>query len=1393
MLPTILSFLFAQPQALRFDRLTIEDGLPDPSVLDIAQDKKGFIWLATPSGIVRYDGYEMRYYYPSDGSGSGDFPQQEYPRLYVDKNGGIWLGLIRQQARLFKYDPQRDAFRPCLYQPWRKEQLIPYVINTMIEDNRGRLLVGTLDGGLYAVDIQKEAGGHSPEAALDTHFVHNPGDPSSLPSDLNGPMAEDGEGHIWIPTNDGLYRFDPGSDSFERFQPAPGAPACDTCANFLHSAYWLGGNELWVGSKRKGLLAFGLQGQAFRQFHEEGKSVGRIARKKNGQYWISINQEDGYGHVLSVFDSQAGRDEFVYNQNYPLKDGRITQVMALLSDHSGNLWAGSWQNGVFQYNAEKNHFHYFRPGYGQHKGSWDTRAELVIVDNRGWLWIGALEEGLLCWDRQNSIFRSFQHQPGVVNSLSSNRISGLAKGEGDYLWVGTLKGIDRLHIPSGSVRRFQPFPQQNIYSEAGFMAFRSRQGTIWIYAWGQGLCRIVNESEGSFLCYPAEGTQSIPNWANSIVTIAEDTQGMLWLGQNQDGLYRFDPATGEAEDMELDFGVYDIHFGSKGNLWLATHSSGLRLFDPAARSLAPLEEKLHRALGQVWKMVADENGTLWLYSANGLIQFDPVERRIIRKFNRSIWMSPDEPWYGGRVLTRGASGELFFPSPGGVLYFHPDSIRVDTVPPRLALTDFQLFGKSLVPHPDSLLKQSISYTKKLVLQHWQDEFTLSFAALHFKSPEENRYSYKLEGYGRQWSPFTTERTAHYTNLSPGTYTFFLKGANSDGVESGEQQMLRIIILPPWYATWWARSLFALFVLALLYTAYRFQLSRQLARAEARRLAEMDRFKTNFFTNITHEFRTPLTLILGLAEELQEKAGEAARQGLAGIRRNGQQLLRMVNQLLALARLEADSLPVTLVQADVIPFLKGIFASFESAARQKGVDWAFQSETDSLLMDLDPEKLQSVLSNLLSNALKFTPEGGRVKCEVGAKSEIGRRKPEIGSSSHFRFPISDLLQISVSDTGIGIAEEQLPYVFDRFYSSSSPPQSPRRGEEAKGSSKQPSAANPPPLGGLGGAGIGLSLAKELAKLLDGHIEVKSRPGKGSTFTVTLPIRQSAPQREVALLPVEPYEATAESRQEDAPLFAGAEGGEQPLALVVEDNAEMAGFITGLLQEKFKVIEAPNGAEGIEQALKWGPDIVISDVMMPEMNGFELCRRLKQDERTSHIPVVLLTARADEDSRIEGLEYGADAYLTKPFGRRELLVRLEQLIALRRRLRERFGGMQDLPSEAESLYGREKEFIGRVKAIIHDHLSDAEFDVHALCRELGMARTPLHNKLKALTGRSTTEYIRTVRLQQAWKLLLQTALPISDIAYRTGFGNPNYFSTSFKKEFGLSPSRFRKKEQ
>ncbi|MEM6262211.1 MAG: ATP-binding protein, partial [Bacteroidota bacterium] len=617
---------------------------------------------------------------------------------------------------------------------------------------------------------------------------------------------------------------------------------------------------------------------------------------------------------------------------------------------------------------------------------------------------------------------------------------------------------------------------------------------------------------------------------------------------------------------------------------------------------------------------------------------------------------------------------------------------------------------------------------------------IRYRGIQFNYPEGVRYQYRMEGSSNEsWIDAGEKREASFFDLAPGSYTFSVKAMNADGFWS-DPISLNVTILQPWWWSWSARIAYLLLAIAAAYGFYRFQLSRRLAEAEATRLAELDHVKTRLYTNITHEFRTPLTVIQGMADKVAERPDRFLENGISMIRRNSQQLLRLVNQLLDLAKLESGHLSLNTQAIEINPFLAYLIESFESYAETCQLDLQHHSTLEDLIVEVDPDRLTDILSNLMTNAIKFTPEGGQVSVETHRSR--------------------NQLQITVQDTGQGIAAEDLPHIFDRFYQVDS---SDTRGGE--------------------GTGVGLALTRELVQVMGGKITVESRLNQGSTFRVSLPLKvvEEVAVDAPAFTPL--VEPTA-IQPSSAPIATGA-----PHILVVEDNADVAQYIQSCLEGDFRITWAKDGQAGIEQALELIPDLVISDVMMPRKDGFELCYALKHDRTTSHIPVILLTARADADSKLAGLRKGADAYLTKPFDEKELRIRIDNLLALRRTLQERYLSGVEVTEEAPAGFEQEDTFISQFKAVVTERLDDPKLDVSALGMALNLSRTPLHNKLKALTGMSTTEFVRHIRLQHAAELLKEPQYNISEVAHATGFQSPNYFTRRFRELYGVTPKEWR----
>ncbi|MDX1479834.1 MAG: hybrid sensor histidine kinase/response regulator transcription factor, partial [Saprospiraceae bacterium] len=746
------------------------------------------------------------------------------------------------------------------------------------------------------------------------------------------------------------------------------------------------------------------------------------------------------------------------------------------------------------------------------------------------------------------------------------------------------------------------------------------------------------------------------------------------------------------------------------------------------------------------------NHHIWMSSNKGIIRLDPATGNITN-FVEADGLQSSE--FNTFAYTSTPNGQLLFGGIYGLNAFHPDELSINQTTAAPLLTGLEINNIRITARDSTgILDQALEFTSSITLPHGQNNITLHFVSPEFTAPFENRYRYYLQGAEDPWVHETTDNQAAYLNLRPGNYTFFLAASNSDEVWSEAITQLHIEIVPPWYLSNLAYVVYFLLLGLTAWWVVRVRESRMRMRhdiamkqQETARLRELDQVKSQLYTNITHEFRTPLTVISGIADEM-----EAAPEHKALIKRNSEQLLDLVNQMLDLRKLESGSMTLHMEQADGIAFLRYVVDAFAALASAKGLSLAFSSNVDELVLDIDRHKWTRVMSNLLSNAIKFTPHGGHVQVHV----------------EHRLMKDSEQLDITVEDSGLGIPESGLVHIFDRFYQVDN--SSTRAGE---------------------GTGVGLSLVSEMVHLLGGEIQVSSAPGVGTAFCVQLPVSRDAPLVSTDTGPVPVYTGTAAEvpDKDPAPAMTTTADSALPRLLMIEDSPDVATYLVSCLQGMYNLEIARDGRAGIAKAIESVPDIIISDVMMPFADGFEVCNTLKTDARTSHIPIILLTAKADIQSRIEGLKRGADAYIAKPFHKQELLVELQKLIALRKLLQARYQSHD--PPEPTDDPGTQLEdaFILRFRDVVEAHLDDADFDVAALCKAMGSSRSQLHRKITALTGMSTAEFQRSIRLHRAKELLLGSDMNVSEIAYEVGFRDPNYFTKAFSAAFGLTPSRFR----
>jgi signal transduction histidine kinase/DNA-binding response OmpR family regulator len=861
-----------------------------------------------------------------------------------------------------------------------------------------------------------------------------------------------------------------------------------------------------------------------------------------------------------------------------------------------------------------------------------------------------------------------------------------------------------------------------------------------------------------------------------VYILYEDKSRNLWIGTHVDGLMLFNRETDDFTFFRQDQNNPDNSIShnavsalcedEKGILWIGTNGGGLNMFEKSKNKFKHYTEKDGLANNVVNGILSDDKGNLWISTGRGISRFNFEKESFTNYSSRDGLQGSD---FNGRACFKSHSGEFYFGGTNGLNRFRPENIKENPHVPPIVLTNFQILHKPVQVGYDTLrgktiLEKSILETDLVELDYDDNIISFEFAALDFHSPEKNKYAYTLEGFDEHWTHTdASKREITYTNLDPGEYTLKIKGSNNDGVWNQAGLSLHIIIYPPWWSRWWAYMLYG-FIIALAFTAStRIYLNRQklqtqlaLEREHAFKLEEVDRMKSNFYANISHEFRTPLMLILGPVEKLVSRIKDEDGQKQIGlIKGNARRLLNLINQLLDLARLEAGRLKLNAALGNIAQFVKGLAMEFESIAEQKDILLQVTMEKEDIEAYFDKEKMEKIIINLLTNACKFTPAGGRITVRLHETQ-------------------TNLVEIIIRDSGIGIPKSEMKKIFDRFY-------------QVDGSHTREHE----------GTGIGLALTKELVELHKGNIFIDSVEGHWTEVTLTFPLGREH-LSEIDIIEPSEYQLRKVEKFEpdiDTEVEADEEINEQliekTIVLIVEDNTDVREYISDALKETYHIEEAANGEQGFRKAEKIIPDLIVSDIMMPKMDGYEMTKKIRQNEKTSHIPIILLTAKSDKDSKLEGLGLGADDYLIKPFDSDELLARIKNLIETRKMLQQKFGsGIPVITKEERpKISCLDEQFLNRVLFVIDEHISEENFSIEEFGKDVGMSRSQIHRKLKALTGKSTSLYLRTVRLSKAKQMIEAKKGNISEISYQVGFSSPAYFSRCFKEEFGYTPSEIK----
>ena len=1364
----------------RFGPLSISENpqLGGIAINRLAVDRRGFLWVGTHYGLARFDGYDLKIYREDAADTLGAFKVQLQAiavdgdgfvwggtlnaglvrldpvtgqtrwyhgrendstsigdgayRLFVSSDGALWAGTRfglavynRESDSFFRYNLPSDC--PRLQDG---KSSTPYTIASICELGRS-IFVGLVGGGLG--ELNRDTG-------IWKRYTHKPGSGAGPSFDVIRAVCPDRQGRLWIATRDaGLDCYDPQSGVWRHFSvsergilPYKNQSVPERCAPIWSMAQdSLGG--LWLTSTNAGVFRFDQATGKYMLFRHDSTDATSLPSPPNwlGAQFISDEERAGNpqsGTTIVWIPSGAEgmyriivrRDPCTAVSVRPRENMLGFLTYALSMESPGKVWAVNARLAFFDLQTRTMQLHpdalldLFRVGGMRQLTRLRDRTLLVSTsDYKAWT-----------LDQRNDTFIPFMQSLNVASFLEENDT---------LLWLGC----------------------------------RSVLGMSYLAA--------LNRQTGRYIIYPRHDPDSASHRDQSVTTMQTDGRGCLWYGTTGGGLIRFDmnlktyrrfAAQPASENTVNANGVYALVPDAAGRLWVGTEA-GLALMDCDKGTFEHCHNKLQQNSDPwIWGMVDDGQGRLWIAAHQGAFCFTKSTRSfrvltppklIPATFLRAVMFDQQT-----RTVTfGGANGFFSFPI---------DDAPPASAPPTVVLTSFKVFDK------DYPLEADISSLHSITLPHSASFFSFTFAALDFIDPAKNRYAYRLEGIDPDWIQAGTRRYVSYTNLDPGAYTFRVRGTNNEGVWNEKETGLELIILPPWYRTTWAYAAYLLSFAGMLYTLRSFDRRRsalkqslEMKSFEAEKMREVDQMKSAFFANISHEFRTPLTLILGPLEQFAERFqnDDHAQATIAAMRRNGLRLLQLINQLLDLSRMDAGKMSLQIRPIELVGLTRSLAMSFLSLAERKRITLIFDPEQDEIIGYSDRDKYEKILTNLLSNAFKFTGDGGEIKVVLRI---VRGEAPGMASAAAAN---GRRLELIVADTGVGIEQANIGKLFDRFYQI----------ESAHTESQ-------------GGTGIGLALVKELVSLLRGEITVESTPGRGSSFVVRLPLGKGGWRPEDIVTD----ETISDTRAADLSpaLFAEAhhstieapQDADKPTVLIVEDNPDVRGYVRGFLEHHYNVEEAENGKAGLEKARTKAIDLVISDVMMPLMDGIRLCRELKADDRINHIPVILLTARATLEGKLEGLDIGADDYVVKPFDARELMARAKNLIATRRTLREKFHQQVTLGPSNVPVTSSDEKFLKRLAEQIERHIAETAYDTEALAHDMCMSRMQLNRKLHALTGQSTHHIVREFRLQRAAQLLRKGADNVAGVAYEVGFSSLSHFARAFHERFGVNPSEYEK---
>lgn len=1332
------------PGDQKFRSFSTRMGLASNTQLCMAQDHEGFLWIGTADGLNRFDGHTFKVYRTTRHD-PNSLQSNVILSLCVDKTGVLWIGTSR--GGLSRYNKEHDNFTTYRSDFDNDETLASDVVTSIVEDKNEQLWIGTYEG-LNLFNRKNEQ--------FKRYKYSNPLRSDGLAFNQISTVTAD-DSLLWIGYYSGtISAFNVARKKFSHYTLFNATDR--NVKEFMVTSSCVNGDSVWLSTWGKGTWIFDKKTHTFSPFAKDTYPfVNAIFKDAQKNLWIGT-ESDG----LLYFEKRSGKITHYTHDDFDKFSLSENCVSAIFQDSQGNLWIGN-KKGSLHYLNTRNSFQGWRKNSFAANGLMSKEVSSVLEDRKHRLWIGYVNGGIEIIDLTGARRKITIYGKGAANLGTINDIYESRDGT---IWVSTfLRGLQKYDERPGKFFSFEhdPADSTSIACNNVRQITEDDNGNLWLALHGGGLS-VVNPAIGKFRHYKV-------NYRNISKTICSDwllsvliDHHSIWVG-SVSGVsvlntqttkivrYKSNPAS----DTSLSNDNANVIFkDSKGFIWVGTNN-GLTKISKSGKFLSAYFTADGLPHNTITGILEDDHYNLWISTSRGLSKFSP-EAVTFRNYFTEDGLETDE--FIVNSCFKNSSGQMYFGGREGLCLFHPDSLQDNDLKPPVYITDFKLFNQSVpVQSSDKNIfsfSKQIMFLDEITLAYDQNIIGFDFAVLDYLNPHKSQYAYKLEGFDKDWTYAGARSEAVYTNLHPGEYTFEVKASTGDGVWPVKGASVRVIVASPYWRTGWAYAAYTFLAGLFLYLFWILVLRHatmvkklEIEELEIKKLQALDAQKMDFFSNVSHEFRTPLTLIVGPLEILMRSMRhESDALQVSIIYRNANRLLQLINQLMDFSKLDGKRLKLEVTQFDIVKFTKTLSLSFMAEATQRHIDLKITTASEVVMGWLDRDKVENILFNVIGNAFKFTPDHGRI---------------EISLSLYKEYKNNTAVRIRVVDSGLGIAPDSITRIFDRFY-------------QAENSLNNH------------GTGIGLALAKELTELHGGEISVESELGLGATFSIIIPLYLNQPENFSTAVDEGSY-FSSDTKLFDVPYSEQSEPiSDKPHLLIIDDNADMRLFIRYEFNHDYTVSEASDGFVGFEKACNEIPDIIICDVMMPRIDGVTVCRKIRANMLTSHIPVILLTAKASDTYALEGLQSGANDYIFKPFNAAILKTKVRNLIALRDEVSKRFVKQPAARIQDISPTPLDEKFLTKAYEIVEKNLSNPNLDVDAFSIAIGMSRAQLYRKIQVLSGQSVKEFIRIIRLKKAAEMLLKSELNISQVAFDVGFSSVAYFTKSFSSYFGVTPSKY-----